>query len=399
MKRFSDKLKVLNLLREVFNVVAVISLNRFRRLKPSVIAKVPYFTRLEEVLEHLFALYPDHPLFNPREEKRIAVILFLSDLSLTRSSCSRVLEKFFKVFQGKKVKLYTVGEKCKSKKLEQIYSRENVSGVFGKELNVKSLINLVEKLFEDFKNKELDAVYILYIKPILGKSFQVTPYLKVESKTKEKPKKIEKFYGYKTPANVRIVELGESGDYSVEVLKFLPPRIKRRYRKGLILNFETDEDEIIAVVLKLYIQLYVEFIAFEHYTSLNMIRFRTAKRIEDNLSKKIQEVKKLINKARQDKINRELQDIVFALLAFEEKTFRDIKAQDIILEIGEGIKDNLRDLIIQRVQDKFNIYEVRIVKGLTGFRVIGSNEIYDFSLEHYLEEMERKLAKRWTYFY
>ncbi|HIP42949.1 MAG TPA: hypothetical protein EYG91_03410 [Aquifex aeolicus] len=283
--------------------------------------------------------------------------------------------------------------------MEQIYIHENISDIFGKELNVKSLINLMEKPFKDFKNKELDAVYILYIKPILGKSSRVTPYPKGESRTKEKPKKIERFYGYKTPANVRIVELGESGDCSAKVLKFLPPRIKRRYRKGLILNFETDEDEIITVALKLYIQLYVEFIAFEHYTSLNMIRFRTAKRIEDNLSKEIQEVRRLINKARQDKINRELQDIIFALLAFEEKTFRDIKTQDIILEIGEGITDSLRDLIIQRVRDKFNICEVRTVKGLSGFRIVGNNEIYDFSLEHYLEEMERKLAKRWTYFY
>jgi len=103
VKKLSDKLKVLNLLREVFNVVAVISLNRFRRLKPYVISKAPYFTRLEEVLEHLFALYPDHPLFNPREEKRIAVILLLSDLPLTRSLCSKVMEKFFEVFQGKKL--------------------------------------------------------------------------------------------------------------------------------------------------------------------------------------------------------------------------------------------------------------------------------------------------------
>ncbi|WP_461831363.1 F0F1 ATP synthase subunit gamma [Aquifex sp.] len=387
MREYLHKKRSYELLREVFHVISILSTNRFKRLRKEVLPKIPFYNRLEEILEHLFALYPYHPLFKPRKEKRVALILFLSDISFTRSLCSKLIDKALSEAQ-RNWKVYVLGSKCKNAKLNYFEKVEFVEGVFKKSVNTEKLVNLNRELFRKYVEGELDGIYILHAELLTeeadsdlyegreeeGKQFHITPV---------------KFYERGKPFTYRAHELGISGNYAVRLFRFIPPVIKKKYKKHLILNFEGKEEEIIEEVLRLYLDFYIQFLAYEHAAVLNLVRFRTGKRIEDKLSKRLKDIQIKINKARQEKINRELQDIVFALLAFEEKKFKDINLGCGVLEIGEEIYDDLKKEIIERIKRLIPLCEVRYTKGLLGFRILSGKIVYDFSADFYLKKLER----------
>ncbi|GAB6065801.1 FoF1 ATP synthase subunit gamma [Aquifex pyrophilus] len=388
MREYLRKKRNYELLREAFHVISILSSNRFRRLRGEVLPKVPFYTRLKEVLEHLFTLYPHHPLFRPRKEKKVALILFLSDISFTRSLCSRLIDKALREVP-RDWEVYAVGSKCRSFKLNNFKRIHFVEGVFKRKVNTEKLISLSSELFKRYVRRELDGVYVLQAELQTQEMEKAYPYEEV----KEEEKKVEvtpvKFYERGKPFTYRAYELGVSGNYDISLFRFIPPVIKKKYKKELILNFEGKEEEIIEHILGLYLVFYVQFLAYEHAAVLNLVRFRTGKRIEDNLSKRIKEVQLKINKGRQEKINKELQDIVFSLLAFEEKRFKDINLRCATLEVGEEIYEGLRNEIVRRVRRLIPLCEVRYVKGLLGFRILAGKVVYDFSVDFYLNELER----------
>ena len=110
------------------------------------------------------------------------------------------------------------------------------------------------------------------------------------------------------------------------------------------------------------------------------------------MERKIRELRRLISKLRQERITRELEDIVFALLAFEDKVFKDFGDRFAVLEIGKEIKKELKEKIVNAVKKRLPIKEVRELSGMLGFRIITPSEVYDFTVEHYLEEIKRKIT-------
>ena len=386
MKAFSDKLKAYASLKELFGVLSVVSLNRLKRAKQEVYPQTPYYRRLEEVLEHLFYLYPHHPLFTPRKGKKVAVLLFGSDLSYTKALCN----KLFKALENVEIyKLAVAGEKCVNRKLFEKFPTVHLGEVFGKTLNFPKVLEVINKLFEEYKKDKLSRVYILYARTHISKADR-KPYGEIkEHEPFHIPRQI--LYERKTPKTTKGITLGESFTYEVILLPFLPPSLKGRYKKGEILNLEVAEEELIPQLLKLYLNFYVKFLMLEHYTVLNLVRFQNTKRMEDNVDRKIKELKRLISKLRQEKITRELEDIIFSLLAFEDKVFRDFEDRFAVLEIGKEIKKELKEKIVNTVKKRFPVKEVRELSGMLGFRIITPSEVYDFTLEHYLEDIRKRI--------
>lgn len=389
MKKLSEKLKAYEVLKEVFNVIAIISLNRFKKTRHIVSKEYPYFERLKEVLEHLFALYPTHPLFRQREEKKISVVVFTSDLSFTRELCNRI---FKSVPKFKNAEFIILGGKCKKRDFFERYKPKVISGVFTKFVDYESVFKTFEELFEKFTLKEVDSVYVVSAIPFLEKT-------KGEGKREEgKPKgelEVRREILYAREARqVKVVEIGESGKIEVYVDRFLPPRIKGVYRKDLILNFEGSEEEIIKTVLKLYTEFHAKFLSLGHWNALNLQRFRTSKRIQDNLEKKIKTLKRLLSKERQEKITRELQDIVLSLLALEEKKFRDLESKGFVLEIDKDLYEKLKERIVKSLKEHFSILEVVEVEGLLGFYLRGEGKVYNCSALKQLEFFISKLISK-----
>jgi len=382
VRKLSEKIKAYELLGEVFNVISVISLNRFRRAKPSVIRKLPYFRRLEEVLEHLYVLLPSHPLFRERKARK-ALVVFLSDLSFTRGLCGKLLKRL-EGFGAKE--LIAVGSKCVPKDATNV-----VEGVFGKVFLESELVRLFGKLFERYERGELGSVWVLYASPLLGSSFVERSYSPPKAVISQKEERRERFYSGASLGGAGAVSLGEAGSWEPRLVRFLPPSVRGRYRGDEVLNTEVPEEVLLGEVMRLYVQLGAPFLGFEHYTALNLYRFRSAKRMRDNVLRALKRLRVLLNKERQERINRELQDIVFALLAFEEERFRDLKQEGFVLEVGSVVEPRLREFLIGEVRKRVSVREVRVVEGLLGFRLVSQNEVYDFSLEHYLEELKRSL--------
>ncbi|AAC06541.1 F0F1 ATP synthase subunit gamma [Aquifex aeolicus] len=389
MKKLSEKLRAYEVLREVFNVIAVISLNRFKKTRHIVSQEYPYFERLKEVLEHLFALHPTHPLFKPREEKRVSVVVFTSDLSFTRELCNKI---FKSVPEFRETEFIIFGGKCRKKDLFERLKPKVISNTFTKLVDYSKILKTFEELFERFASKELDAVYVVSALPFLeraeGKGKRETG-----KSIKEEEVKREILYT-RGARYVRAVELGESGRIEVYVERFLPPKIKGVYRKDLILNFEGNEEEIIRTVLKLYTEFHAKFLSLAHWNALNLQRFRTAKRIQDNLERKIKNLKRLISKERQEKINRELQDIALSLLALEEKKFKDIEHKDYVLEIDKNLEESLKKKVIEILKEHFPILEVKEVEGLLGFYLRGEGKVYNASTLKQLELFVREIILR-----
>ncbi len=387
MKAYSDKLKAYASLKELFGVLSVVSLNRLRRAKQEVYPQTPYYRRLEEVLEHLFYLYPNHPLFKPRKGTETLILLFGSDLSYTRSLCN----KLFKALENiKPSRMIVAGEKCPNPKLFERIPTRHLGGIFGKNLNFSKVQEIVNKAFEEFKREKLSHVYILYARTHIPKTVSIQYGETKESKALHVPRQI--LYERKTPKTTKRITLGESFTYEVVLLPFLPPPLRGRYKKGEILNLEVPEEELIPQILKLYLNFYVKFLMLEHYTVLNLVRFQNTKRMEDNVERKIKELKRLISKLRQEKITRELEDIVFALLAFEDKVFRDFRDRFAVLEIGKEIEEELKERILNAVKKHFPVKEVREVSGMLGFRIITPSEVYNFTPEHYLEDLKKRVT-------
>jgi len=389
VKKLSEKLRTYEVLREVFNVIAVMSLNRFKKTRGIVSQEYSYFERLKEVLEHLFALYPTHPLFKPRKEKRVSVLVFTSDLSFTRELCNRI---FNSIPYFTEVEFIIFGGKCRKKKLFESFKPKLISGIFTKFVDYSRVLKIFEELFEKFVSHEVDAVYVVSAIPFMERN-EVREKGGAEKISKEWEIKREILYSRRAK-QIRAVEMGESGKIEVYVERFLPPRIKRVYKKDLILNFEGNEEEIIETVLRLYTEFYAKFLSLGHWNALNLQRFRTAKRIQDNLERKIKILKRLISKERQERINRELQDIVLVLLALEEKKLKDIEHKGYVLEIDKNLRKELKEKILKRLEERFNILEVKEVENLLGFYLREKGKVYNCSALKQLEFFIREIILR-----
>lgn len=389
MKKVEEKIKAYSVLTEVFNVLSVVSIHRYRKFKNEVIPLFPYFERLREVMFHLFKLYPFHPFFRVRKENKVEVVVFGSDISFTGKLC-RPLTKTLKGIKNAR-KVYFFGGKCLNRYILENFNVEIVSDVFKKKPNYEKALKVFSKLFREYLLGKVDGIYLVYAKPYLGKvEFE---YAEEEKPEEEREIKREILYEKRGKA-LGIYELLERGGFKIEVLKLLPVILKRKVLKGHILNIEGDKEKLIEEVIKLYTEFYIKFLMLEHFTSLNLIRHRTAKTAQDNLRKEIEKLKNLQRKFRQEKINRELQDLIASVIAFEERVYKDISAMEkAILEIGELNKD-IKRVVLKSVKEKFEISEVREVEGLHGFRIITKNKVYDFSIEHYLEQFLKSFTSK-----
>ncbi len=387
MKKLLDRLKAYASLGELFGVLSVISLNRLRRARQKVYPQVPYFRRLEEVLEHLFYLYPTHPLFSRKSERRTTVILFGSDLSYTKSLCTRLYPLLERV---KPSRLVIFGEKCVNRRITESIQTRVVGNVFGKNLEFTKVNKVVNELFEEYRSNKVDRILILYARASLSKGKRYTYSRGRKVIEEEIPRQI--LYERKGAKPVKSSLLDESLAYEILLLPFLPPPVKGRYRKEEILNLEGSEEELISQILKLYLNFYVKFLMLEHYTVLNLVRFRNTKRMQDNVEKKIRELKLLISKMRQEKITREIEDIVFGMLASEDRVLRDFSDRFAVLEIGKEVDKELREKIVKTVKKYFPLQEIKLIEGMLGFRIITSSRVYDFSVGYYLDELKKRLT-------
>jgi len=128
-------------------------------------------------------------------------------------------------------------------------------------------------------------------------------------------------------------------------------------------------------------RFFMKEVFMEHFTSINFARYRTLRRITENIDRKIEEYKRLQNRLRQEKINREIEDIVLSNMAQEEKRERDFTEEGFILRVDSRLPRETVSLLRSRLQELgFAVRDVERRDLIGGIQLLDRNSVTDLSV-------------------
>ena len=392
-----DKIRTLQVLKSTLHVWEVLAVNRYKKYSSVVGAQLPYFLRLQEVLEHLFSLYSGlrTDLLEMREERSVDVLLLTTDRGYVGDFVSktvRALENFLERRKGKTINLFIAGRRGASSSLLRM-GAVVFEEVLTRDINWDVVVKINDILVERYRKGFSDACYVIFQRPDVGimESVELEERERREALVEESPFFYPKF---EEVLRAKPLEVVERGRYRTQIVRFIPPDIKGRYSKEIILNIEAEERSFLDELLILYLSFFLKEVFLEHFTSINFARYRTIRRINENIDRKLILYRRLINKLRQERITKEIEDIVFAYLATEEVRLRDYREEGYVLEVDMGAsKGIVRQLL--RAMEEFGI-EVRSVERrrlLGGFRLISDRDSIDLSVIGKLASLKLKVAE------
>ncbi|RLJ70773.1 F-type H+-transporting ATPase subunit gamma [Hydrogenivirga caldilitoris] len=392
------KIKTLEALRSTLNVWEVIAVNRYKKYSSVVGAQLPYFLRLQEVLEHLYSLYSGVriDLLELREEKNVDVLVLTSDRGYIGDFVTRTLKTLKSFIESKKdknINLFLAGKKGATSRLLDT-GAVVFEGVLTKDIDWDAVGNIKSVLVERFRKGFSDACYVIFQRPEveLGELIEIEERERREALLEESPFFYPKF---EEVFKVKPMLAAERGRYRPVITRFLPADVRKRYSKEIILNIEAPEEAFIDGLLRLYISFFIKEVFLEHFTSINFARYRTISRILENIDRKLNTYRFVLNKLRQEKITKEIEDIVFAFLATEEKKLKSLFERGYILEIDVKAEDTRGRELKERLEKLgFPIREVRKRVLIGGFRLLREGEAIDLSVEGVFNLLRGSIKRR-----
>ena len=153
---------------QVTRAMEAVSASKMRRAQQQLRAARPYAEKAREVLNFLAFLpregQPLHPLLATRPVSRIAVILITADRGLAGGFNSHVIRKVARFIRGqeKPVEVVTIGRKGRDFSLRfGLHIRATFAGV-GDKVTAVDAGPVARLLMEDFVTGHFDAVYLCY---------------------------------------------------------------------------------------------------------------------------------------------------------------------------------------------------------------------------------------------
>jgi len=392
---FKSRIKTLNALKSTLHVWEVLAINRYKKYSAVVSSRMSYFLRLQEILEHLYSLSVIHgeDLLELRTEEKIDTLLLTTDRGYVGDLILRIIKtynEFVNSKKGKEVHLFVAGSRGIRKDLPIEKSFERI---FGKDLDWDQIKEVTSFLVKRFRKGESDACYVIFHRPevLPAKGVELKEKKKEKTEITESPFFYTDFSKAFTKGSHAVVE---RGSYRPLVIRFLPPDIRKRYSPKLILNIEADERELIKTLLNLYVQFFMREIFIEHFTSINFARYRTIRRILENIDKKIDTYRKLHNKLRQEKINSEIEDIVLSHTAQEDIRLRDFVERGFTLSVDYFLANSdLKKLKIYLENQGFPIRSIERINLTAGFRLTSVDKMLDLSVEGKLKALDNYVRK------
>ena len=387
------KIRTFEALRSTLNLWEVLAVNRYKKYSSLVGAQLPYFLRLQEVLEHLCALYPGAKsgLLRVREERSVDLLILTSDRGYLGDFIPRVLrraEDFIESRRDIRISLFLAGRRGA---LRKYIERGAVlfEEVLTKDVSWEVVEKIRDTLVERYRKEMSDACYVIFQRPRVegGRFLELERRERKEAVLEGSPF----FYtGFSEVLKLEPRRVVETGGYGPVVVRFLPPEIKGRYTKKFVLNLEVPEEELIESLLELYLNFFMREIFLEHFASLNFARYRTISRILENIDRKLRAYRLLVNKLRQEKITKEIQDIVFSLIATEEKKFKSYQEDLWTLEVDLHTGEDIVKYLIDRLKNLgFTVGEVERRNLLGGFKLLRSGKAIDLSVAGLLNSLKR----------
>ena len=387
-----EKIKTLQVLKSTLNVWEVIAVNRYKKYSSVVGAQLPYFLRLQEVLEHLYALYPGvrTELLQMREEERVDILVLTSDRGYVGDFITRtmkVMERLVEHKRDREINLFIAGRRGATSRLVRM-GAVVFEDVLTRDINWEVVERIRDVLVERYRRKFSDACYVVFQRPEVeaGELIEIEERERREALLEESPFFYPKFEEVLRLKPMRAVERGR---YRPIVTRFLPADVRKRYLKETILNLEAPEDEFIEELLEIYLSFFMREVFLEHFTSINFARYRTISRILENIDRKLSAYKRLVNKLRQEKITKEIEDIVFSLMATEEKTFRAYQEKTCTLEVDTDLKGELVEHLKEELEKRgFGVGKVERRRLVGGFRLLLPGKAFDLSVVGFLSSLK-----------
>jgi F-type H+-transporting ATPase subunit gamma len=287
--------------KKITRAMELIAASRIVRAQQAIAAARPYVAKMGEVVEHV-AESPDaanHPLFRPVDEvRRVAIIAITADRGLAggyNSSIVRTVERMIRDDQaaGRDYQLVTVGRKGLSYfRFRHQPILASVTGISDRP-SYEDARAVVASVIGPFEAGELDRIVLVYTHFVSLGSQVVTVKQLVPMVRDEAPAKT----GGESAA------LAAAAEDRSETKSAVPGH-KTDY------EFEPEPEEILDRLLPRWLEAEVLAAMLEAAASEHAARQRAMKAATDNADELIKNLRRVMNRARQDSITTEIMEIV-----------------------------------------------------------------------------------------
>ena len=275
--------------RQITKAMKMVAAAKLRRAQDAIIAARPYSNMLDELIRELAARSEGlaHPLLQPRELKKVELVVLTSDRGLAGGFNSNVIRRASRfLFENarlyQRIQISTIGRKAHDffKKQPGVNLRRDYAGLYSR-VSYRSAADLSMELSTSCLNGDVDAVFLVYNEFIsaISQRITLTQLLPLQSLVPA---------GSAEPA----------GEPKAPALS--PVDFKYEPRREEVLDRLIPQ----ALAIKIYRAL-LESVAAEHGARMSAMENAT-----NNASDMIDRLTLLYNRTRQAVITRELMEIV-----------------------------------------------------------------------------------------
>ncbi len=203
--------------QQITKAMKMVAAARLRRAQENMINARPYSRKIEEVLNNLLNIEKNlqHPLFENREIKRIALVIVTSDrglcgafnMNVIRMAESLLLDEYKAYYEAGNVDIYCVGKKAYDYFSKRFNVAEGFPGIFS-DLKFDFAATMVNNLRLKFEAGSVDKVEIVFneFKSVVQQKTdvkQLLPVVKIDSAKEEVKSNVEFIY---EPDKVSIID-------------------------------------------------------------------------------------------------------------------------------------------------------------------------------------------------
>jgi F-type H+-transporting ATPase subunit gamma len=270
--------------RQITRAMKLVAAAKLRRAQDAIVASRPYAYRIFSILLGLFKQEGiSHPLLVERPEKRVRLIVLAGDRGLCGSFNANIFKEAQKFLKAKKqenaeVVLDVIGKRAYDffKKRHPIATHHE--GLLAK-VTYPRVSEIANELLEAFKKEELDAIYIIYneFKSAISQTITTERLIPISDEVPE----------------------GVAGIWATSEMDGMTNYI-----------FEPGKEAILEEIVPRHFRMQLFRCVLESVASEHGARMSAMENATKNASEMIGSLTLEYNKARQEKITRELMEIV-----------------------------------------------------------------------------------------
>jgi len=181
--------------QQITKAMEMVAAAKLRKAQSRVESSRPYASKMQSMLDNLTkaAAAVEHPLFEKREVKKVALVIISSDRGLCGSYNSNIIraaDGFLKKYEREKVALANIGRKGYTYYAKRPWEIRLKYLGLGGNLILGQVKSITSDLVDLFLSGEVDEIYFLYTKFLSAMSYRVTleKFLNIESQVEKEEK-------------------------------------------------------------------------------------------------------------------------------------------------------------------------------------------------------------------